>query len=254
MFLRSNPHLPLLTIAASLLIVAPLARADTITLNPDRDNTLYEDPTGSLSNGSGPNFFAGETANNQARRGLLHFNIAALPAGSTITAATLTLHVSRTSTGTEAVGLHRLQSDWGEGASVAAGAGGDGAPAEPSDATWLHTFYPDRFWTNPGGDFDPADSATSLVGGIGFFTWSTSPGAGGLAADIQAWLAAPTTNFGWLVQGDESFPQAAKRFDSRENSVAAFRPALSISFTPAPTPPAAIALLPLLMRRRRAGR
>jgi hypothetical protein len=245
MFPKSTPLLSLLG-SAAILLVATHSRANLITLTADRDNTLYEDPAGALSNGSGPNLFAGETDNATARRGLIHFNIAAIPAGSTITAATLTLHVSRTASGPESFSLHRVQRDWGEGASIAPSPGGFGAAAQPNDATWLHTFYPSRFWTNPGGDFDSAASASTVVTTLGFVSWSAAPG---LAADVQAWLAAPTANFGWLLQGDESMPGGAKRFDSRENSVASFRPSLAITFTPAPA--STIALLPLLLLRRR---
>jgi hypothetical protein len=218
----------------ALTVCGAGAAADTVLIGPDRDNTLYEDPEGAASNGAGPNFFAGQTLMNTSRRGVIHFDIAAaIPAGSTITDATLTLHVSRTSTGTEAVTLHRLLSDWGEGTSVAFDEGGRGGPSTDGDATWIHTFFQDRFWQNPGGDFDPQQSVLALVGGVGFFTWSTSEGDPGIAPDIQSWLDHPSTNFGWLVQGDESFPQAAKRFDSRENPDETLRPVLSITYTPA---------------------
>ena len=78
-----------------------LASAGTVNINPSKDNTLYEyDPDiGDLSNALGMHFFAGKTAMNTLRRGVLAFDIAGnIPPGSTITAASLSAHMSRTPT------------------------------------------------------------------------------------------------------------------------------------------------------------
>ena len=50
------------------------ALADTVMLPPQKDNTLYEDGAGSLSNGQGAYFFAGKTVSNSLRRGLIAFD------------------------------------------------------------------------------------------------------------------------------------------------------------------------------------
>ncbi len=82
----------------------------------DPDNTLYESVTGDLSNGTGPNVFVGNTLGSDKRRARLHFDIAGnVPAGSTVTATTLTLHVSNSNSGAQTIALHTLTSDWGEG-------------------------------------------------------------------------------------------------------------------------------------------
>ena len=71
--------------------VAPAA-GGTVVLTPSRDNTLYESPTGELSNGAGEYLFAGSTLNGNRRRALLAFDVAGqLPAEATIESATLTL-------------------------------------------------------------------------------------------------------------------------------------------------------------------
>ena len=64
-----------------------LASAAMITINPTKDNTLYEyDPAdGDLSNGAGFHFFAGENATGETRRGVIAFDIAGhIPPGSTL--------------------------------------------------------------------------------------------------------------------------------------------------------------------------
>jgi len=83
---------------ALVMAVAPLAvRADVIVIGASKDNTLYEDKSGSRSNGSGSYVFAGRTSNNQLRRALLTFDIeGSLPQNVTIDAVTLTLFMYRT--------------------------------------------------------------------------------------------------------------------------------------------------------------
>lgn len=218
--------------AGLFLAVAVAAHADEVTLVSDRDNTLFEDPNGTVSAGAGPSFFVGRTAQVEKylRRGLIRFDVAgSVPAGSTIETVELTLHVSASVSGNLPCGLHRLLADWGEGTSVPSGAGGQGAPATPSDATWLHTFYNTQFWATPGGDFDPTPSATTQVGAVGSYTWVSTPA---LVSDVQGWLDNPLANFGWLVRGEETVVSSAKRMDTRENTTPSFRPTLKITFSP----------------------
>jgi FG-GAP-like repeat len=207
-----------------------------LTLGPVDDNTIYEDQTAN-SNGAGRHFFAGRTAatTNSIRRALLKFDLASsIPAGSTIISATLTLRVVNTgpAPGAHNMTLHRLQADWGEGTSnTGFGNEGQGAPATTNDATWLNRFFPNTLWTAPGGDFVSTPSATTAVGGIndiGDYSWSGA----GMTADVRQWLAAPATNFGWLLRGDESTAGSAKQFASKENATAANRPRLVIRYTP----------------------
>src|SRR5882724_10462682 len=228
-----------LMLAVALGSIAPnLARADSININPSKDNTLYEyvPADGDLSNALGNHFFTGETAMGEVRRGVLAFDIAGnVPAGSTITGVTLTLNMSRTPSGTSrTVELHKLLADWGEGTSQASGEEGRGAPATTNDATWRHRFFDTIFWTTEGGDFSATVSASQSVGAIGSYTWSSAQ----MVADVQSWLDNPTINFGWLVRGDESGSATAKRFDTRES---ASPPVLTIQYTtstPTPTPTA----------------
>src|ERR1044071_2641415 len=80
-------------------------------ITPSKDNTLYEyDPSeGDTSNALGLYFFAGETAMTELRRGVFAFDIAGhIPAGSTITAVTLRMNMSRTPVETaRTIELHR---------------------------------------------------------------------------------------------------------------------------------------------------
>ena len=117
--------------------------------------------------------------------------------------------------------------DWGESTSKASRNEGGGTGAASGDATWLHRFFDTERWSTPGGDYSATISASTSVANAGDYTWeSTSQ----LVDDVQSWLDDPSTNAGWILVGDESQNQTTKRFDSRENAIAANRPVLTIVF------------------------
>lgn len=227
-----KPNVALYALAPVALIAG--AHADVVTIEPFKDNTLFESATGATSNGIGDGLFAGTTNQGAAvngRRTVIQFDVAAaVPAGATINSVSLTLQVSMAGgSGTIPMSLHTLSQDFGEGTSNSTMMGGGmGAPATPDDATWIHTFFPGMFWTTAGGDFNAAASAGALVNN-GAVTWTS----GQLATDVQAWVDDPATNFGWLLKADdESVAPSAKRFVSRESAFPGDRPALMIDFDP----------------------
>jgi len=218
-----------------------------VRLAAAKDNTLYEDATGNTSNGAGSYFFAGMTNNGSIRRGVLSFDLTgSVPGGSTVTNASLELHMSRTATGNQTVSLHRVENSWGEGSSNADANEGGGAPATPNDVTWLHTMYDTQTWLSPGGDYAISPSATTTVGGIGFYTWDTNPN---LAGDVQGWIDDPSSNHGWILIGNETQNQTAKRFDSKENTTADFRPELVLEYLSPTTSTRQISIFIPLVRR-----
>jgi uncharacterized repeat protein (TIGR01451 family) len=210
----------------------------TINLGPVADNTLYQDQTGRLSNGAGRSFFVGATnqGSNNIRRGAIRFDLSAIPAGSTVTSATLALHMGRTNNGAQNIELHRALRNWGEGTSNAGAGGvgandGDGTQATTNDVTWLFTFFNTQSWTVAGGDFAAASSAATSVGGVGNYQWS----AAGMIADVQQWVNDASGNFGWIITGNEATRPTAKAFDTKEGAVPANRPLLTVVYTtPAP--------------------
>jgi hypothetical protein len=198
----------------AVLLAPGVVLADSVQIQPSKDNSLYEDPLGSLSNGAGIYLFAGLTAQPAIRRALLQFDIAGnVPPGVTITDVSLSMRMSKTIVGPIDMVLHRVVTDWGEGTTDAPGEEGTGAPASGNDATWLHTFSPSSFWLVDGGDFDPVSSASTPVGQIGNYTWASTPE---LIADVESWRDDPASNYGWIMIGDETMV-SAKRFDSRES-------------------------------------
>lgn len=214
--------------ALGTFAVSTPAFADTLTLAPSMDCTLYAED-GGLANCAGQGLFVGENASGNVRRSVVAFDVAsAMPAGSTVTAVKLRLSMTRTRAGTHALTLHRVSALWTEGTSVAAGQEGRGAAAETSDATWTFRIFNSASWSSAGGDFVTTASGSASVGpDLQTYEWS----AAGLVSDVQGWLDTPANNLGWMLVGDESAIQTSQRFGSRE-APAADRPALEVVFTP----------------------
>jgi hypothetical protein len=200
----------------------------TVVMTSSKDNTLYFALDGGLSNGAGTHIFSGTTSGQQIRRALLAFDVASqVSPGSHITRASLKLHISQSRAGAQPLELRRVTADWGEGGSFAGTSrDGGGGIAQAGDATWIHRFKPDRVWTNAGGDFASAADATAQ--GTSDVTWESSAT---MISRVQSWLDQPSTNFGWLILGNETVQATATRLDSREIETQSTRPTLTIEFT-----------------------
>lgn len=216
-----------MALLVSLALIPSLTSAQSVTLTPVHDNTLFEDAEGDTSNGAGTGIFCGRNSQGRIRRAVLVFDLVdALPPGAHLDSAVIELRMASSSDlEPRTLHLHRLLADWGEGGS--ASAGGGGAPAQAGDATWLHTFYPTSFWSVPGGDFAAEESDSLDVLGAGSYTWRAEQ----LTEDVRGWITGANENFGWTILGDESEPNTARRFDSREAPDPSVRPHLTLYFT-----------------------
>jgi hypothetical protein len=220
--------------AVALAALAAPAAAEQVVLEPTKDNTIFSQSE-SLSNGIGVGLFAGRVGalgGGATRRALLAFDVAgAIPVGATITSAQLRLRLTLSNTSAKAFTLHRVTADWGEANSNSnVMGGGMGAAARPGDATWGFRFFNTERWGTGGGDFVASTSATQTVAGsLTFHTWGSTPQ---MVADVQVWLDTPSSNFGWLLRGDESTSATSKRFASGETTTANNRPKLTIDFEP----------------------
>ena len=214
---------PFLVVLASSLLAQT-----TVHVVCTRDNTLYQDPAGFTSNGSGTGVFCGLNATGQIRRALVYFDVAAnVPAGAKIVSAVLNLTVEQSIFFSPLnTNAHRVLQAWGEGASVAAGGGGGGTLAQTGDATWLYTSFQTTQWTAAGGDFGPASFVFPLPG---FGSYTTMPYPG-LIADVQDMLDNPAQNFGWLLRNNETASSTARRISSRETLNTGDEPSLDITY------------------------
>lgn len=244
------------------LAAAPGAKATTLTLSPSQDSPIYGDDGGLAgvdflghSNGAGYTLYVGTNGTGSPRRSLIQFDFSALPANAVVTSATLTLAVDREpNASNQLISLHVVTSAWttGNSNSDVIGTPGQGATATPLDTTWYYASWPSPanldgvLWGAPGGDFRPAVVASSWVGPMGPnfsplpYTWSSQ----GMVNSINAWLAKPATNHGWILTGNEVQTQSVKRFISREavdsNGLpmsADLLPHLTITYEISATPP-----------------
>jgi hypothetical protein len=238
-------------LGAAMGMFSAAAFAVTTTLAPAKDNTLFLSDTGSLSAGAGTDLFIGSTSGGSVRRTVLAFDLTSIPSNAVVSSATLTLFVNKSVAGSnETVDVHRLTASWGEGTSI--NSNGNPGSATTNDATWLYRFYNSSSWTNAGGDFSSTVSATQSIGNFGAFSWSGA----GLVSDVQAWLSSPSSNFGWILVGDETDPTSVRKISSRENATVSQRPSLSITYSVAVPEPgfAGVLMLPAVAVRRRGRR
>lgn len=211
-----------------------------ISIPADIDNTMYEALADTNSNGRGAFVFSGNTTGlnfppPQLRHALLRFDVAAaVPSGATITSVTMFLTMTqepgpaRGGVSDVKFRVHRVTKEWGEGSSLATPGGGGTAPRQ-NDATWVHSLFPDSLWANDGGDFVPAPSGSTIVSGVG--TRQSWESGAVMAADVQGWLDDASSNFGWILIGDESVSGTVKQFASQQNPSTQLRPSLQISYT-----------------------
>jgi len=53
-----------------------------------------------------------------------------------------------------------------------------------------------------------------------------------MIARVQVWVDQPSTNFGWIVIGNENGSRSAKQLSSRESTNTSERPTLTIDYLP----------------------
>lgn len=229
---RTAPrNLPWIILALAGWLTVDPAPAATLQLGPVADTGLIGRSGFQDHNlGNGDTFLAGGAATAEATRSLLRFDLAGqLPIGATITAVELHLTVSRAANGPGSVfGLHKMLKDWNEGA----GGGLSGRPALAGETTFNHRLFGAAAWGEPGGqagvDYTAAASASLSVDRENTYTWASSAK---LVEDAQAWLADPSSNFGWmLISENEATSRTARRFHSRESSISP--PMLTVTYEP----------------------
>lgn len=146
---------------------------------------------------------------NNVRDGVVKFDISAIPAGSTITSATLTLVA--TSVGSASAiknyGAHRILAAWDEGAVT---------------------------WNTPGSIAGThfASSPTDMVpvSGVGSYSWDVT-------ADVAAFADGSAANEGWRIIWDSNSNGTNRQVDfgTKENTTPSNRPVLSVTYAAPPS-------------------
>ncbi len=235
--MTSNSNCASVPLIAALFFSGVWTCIAQVSISAQRDTTIYSENS-AINNGAGVGVFVGRNSGGNLRRTLISFDIAgAVPAGATITSVSLSMSVTKSQLTSESISLRKISSDWGEGSTVGAGGGGgQGVSATAGSATWGSRLSGSATWATAGGDFSSTVTASSTASSSGTVTWSSAQ----MASDVQNWLNSPSSNFGWILIGDESSSQSVKRLGSRQDSTSSERPVLTVSFTAVPEPTAIV--------------
>lgn len=223
----------LIGVCLAVLGIAFGGHAETANLAVAADTFINQ---GAPDNNAGANawFDAGTDGVGGVRRGLLRFDLTAIPPGSTVTSAVLQLTVIKvplTGPANSTFDLFRLTTGWDEGARP----GRAGSLAATGEATWnarMHALLP---WTAPGAlsDVSSSASASTLVGATANTSYSWS--GPGLVEDAQFWVDNPSLNAGWLLVSEaEQTLRSVRGFAARENG--SLFGALQVGYNPPPPP------------------
>ncbi len=143
------------------------------------------------------------------QRGLVKFNVSSIPAVTQLTGATLCLYSYDTAYvkgSTGFYGVYPLTRDWTD-----------------AQTTW-NIAKTGTNWTTAGGDVAATPDATSpkqATAGV----WYPFD----VMARVQAWLAVPSTNYGWLVKCTDENLHNQDRFYTSDTTNATLRPKLVVS-------------------------
>ncbi len=178
------------------------ANSMTQILDTVADTDIYEGTTG-INYGTSIDIVAGRDNAGKQDKILIKFDLSGLPAGATLTSATLRLNLVGTSgTGTFNIGLYKIIKTWIE-----------------TTATWSNF--------SSGGNYDSTQQAVTSValGSTGFKEWAVP------VVMVNGWIAAPSTNYGLALVFESSTKGPDYQFASKENTTVANRPQLVINYT-----------------------
>jgi len=176
---------------------------DTVTLTAVADNRIE---AGELLNRGGENnVIVGQDNSSNTEHALVQFDLSSLPAGATITGATLRLNAFRENGGANwNIDVHRVTEAWTE-----------------MGSNW-HQPNGTLPWSGgDGGSYDPAVEASQPGDATGWFEWDVT-------ALAQAWYTGAHPNHGLILVPDSPSRRNDTLFDSREG---ANPPELVITYT-----------------------
>jgi hypothetical protein len=152
------------------------------------------------------------TGTGQSLVGLLRFDLAGIPAGSTVSAVTLTVNVTNPTSGAGYL-LFPVARAW-----------------SASSATWTSASSGIAWAAGGGrGATDRSSTAVATLAPTAVGKTTVTLNAAGVAA-VQAWVNTPASNFGLAIDAVDD--QDGLVIDSSEASVAANRPRLVVTYTP----------------------
>ncbi len=222
--MRTSPALRVTWLAGILAgaLLAP-GLAATLVLTSAADTYLFSANATVNFNGDGNGMLVGTNSAGGIGRGLVRFDLSAIPAGATVESVSLSLFVGSLATAGsgKTVALHRMLTGWNE-----------------TSATW-NDASAGTAWSAPGGaaGTDFAAGASTVSPGMAGGSFLALTSVAGLVADVQGWIDAPATNAGWMLRNQaEATLRSAGRIADLAASVEAQRPTLTVTYSAVPEP------------------
>ena len=220
-YITEAPHAPRATAT-----VGP-AQTSTAVVSPITDGFLGIDATNHASSATLSVYTWPD--NKVANAIVMKFDLASIPAGATISSATLNLNLSQSDATTDptyTVTVHRIVNK-NPDLTRATGYTYDGVNAWTSNTCCYNNIPLAQ------ADISAAVDAKDVDKTAGFKQWDVT-------SIVQGWFGNPATNFGLLLNSDPSKLRDRYRFfNSSEDPVTSNRPYLTVVYTsPAPPPPA----------------
>lgn len=204
----------------------------TLTLQPDETtgiDTYISQANPTFNYGVASTLVVGQVGNDR-HRALIRFDISSIPAGATITSATLRLYCISESTAFDlSYWVSRSLVQWYEGAQngSAPGGGSDGSTYNLRNANGSVA------WAGGAGGAAGSDwvsspdftgGSVSITAAAAFYDWDVT-------ADVQGYYASTFTNYGWWFATQSISTDSYKTFASSSHATEAQRPQLIIEYT-----------------------
>jgi hypothetical protein len=207
---------------------------NTATFYSIKDATIFNNqaatsPAGNYGAGASELLQVGYANGSQIyARALVQFDLSALPANAVIENVSFEFTLGSSGTTVPVISVFKLNQGWTEGATAevdnckyntTCNIQGT-AIVGSNDVTWNEVSYSGTSanpWTTLGGHFAASASAASNDANATSILYVST----GLKADVLNWIAAPSSNFGWLLKTDFiTSSSSMRRFLSREGAAA----------------------------------
>jgi len=252
-------------------------RADMIdnVASTGADTLFQGSPNNSLGD---PGIIVGTDSNNSFKYGLLAFNVSGIPAGATITGATLDLYIGivagsgsgnvMNSGNPRTISLYDESQAWGASTNASGASSfsnhGSGSAANTGDATWNDAAYNSN--SSLATMWSASSPANITSSSVALATTSGIPGttsaevqwtSAALATEVQGWINTPSSNNGLaLVNSNSMSAQTFLGFWSASgasNAGNGLAPDLVVSYVvPEPLSLSLVVFgIPILLCRRR---